>query len=272
MTVTKRLATAFADGTAGMEFAIPTSRGGLRRDMLSYRLLRITQLRARERETLRIRELADGAKIVFRVNRGDLWTVREVFLEQSYRLPVNVQPQVIIDLGANIGLTSLWFATVFNPSVIIAVEPMPENVALARLNLHGNGYMVDLLEAAVVAHPGAVGFERNARHSLGKVKRGGDLQVAGVTMNDLLDRTPDGQADLVKMDIEGGEEELLLGDVAWARRVGMVVAEMHPTLVDYDKMIGALKATGMRYIPAGSFWRGQMDCFIRDDWPFTRGT
>ncbi len=49
-----------------------------------------------------------------------------------------VEPRRVIDLGANIGLVSLYFALRFPDAQIVAVEMMPENAAaikrLASLN------------------------------------------------------------------------------------------------------------------------------------------
>ncbi len=39
--------------------------------------------------------------------------------------------------------------------------------------------------------------------------------------------------DLLKMDIEGGEQALLTGDTAWLSSVNAIVAEFHPSVVDY---------------------------------------
>ena len=80
----------------------------------------------------------DGATICYRLNRGDLQSIREVWLEEAYRLPLPEPSGVLLDLGANIGLTSVWLAKRYRFSRIIAVEPVAENAVLVRRNLEIN--------------------------------------------------------------------------------------------------------------------------------------
>jgi tRNA1(Val) A37 N6-methylase TrmN6 len=61
----------------------------------------------------------------YRWNRGDLASIREVFVLEGYRLPVGFVPRTVLDLGANIGLTSIWLANNFPLEHLIAVEPVP---------------------------------------------------------------------------------------------------------------------------------------------------
>src|SRR4051794_22115217 len=75
-----------------------------------------------------------GIELHYRLNRGDLQSIREVWIDEVYRLPFDVTPEVLVDLGANIGLTSLWLARRYGCRTVIAVEPSPDNARLARLN------------------------------------------------------------------------------------------------------------------------------------------
>src|SRR5438105_3774582 len=59
--------------------------------------------------TRRIR-VPGGIEIVYRLNRGDIQSIREVWLDEAYKLPINQRLKFMVDLGANIGLTSLWLA------------------------------------------------------------------------------------------------------------------------------------------------------------------
>jgi hypothetical protein len=72
------------------------------------RLARLVPLPGRNRER-RIR-VRGGIELNYRLNRGDMQSIREVWMDECYRLPFELAPGRLIDLGANIGLTSLWFA------------------------------------------------------------------------------------------------------------------------------------------------------------------
>ena len=77
---------------------------------------------------------------------ADCFIFGEVFDHQYYRLPLASPPATILDLGAHIGLTAIYFARVFPKARIACVEPHPDNVRLLRKNLQANA-----VEAAVFA-------------------------------------------------------------------------------------------------------------------------
>ena len=64
-----------------------------------------------------------GVEIWYRLNRGDIQSIREVWLDEAYKLPINRRLTVVVDLGGNIGLTSLWLAKRYGCDKIIALEP-----------------------------------------------------------------------------------------------------------------------------------------------------
>src|SRR5688572_19530422 len=51
--------------------------------------------------------------VSLRAGTSDVSTFEEVFLDLEYSIPVEVDPKLIIDGGANIGLTSLYFANTY---------------------------------------------------------------------------------------------------------------------------------------------------------------
>src|SRR5437870_1905392 len=54
--------------------------------------------------------LRGGIKLTYRLNKGDIWSLREVWLFDCYRFPADIHPEYVLDLGANIGMTSVWLA------------------------------------------------------------------------------------------------------------------------------------------------------------------
>lgn len=47
--------------------------------------------------------------IVLRRGTSDIWCLQNVFLDQEYKTPFRVDPKVIVDAGANIGMATLFF-------------------------------------------------------------------------------------------------------------------------------------------------------------------
>jgi FkbM family methyltransferase len=232
-------------------------------DILLFRALRIGDLPGMDRERRIL--LRDGIELTYRLNRGDIQSIREIWIDRAYRLPFDFAPRVMIDLGANIGLTSLFLARRHRASTIIAVEPVPDNVRLAKENLERNGVTAEVIEAAVGPHDGRARFEVNRNSNMGRLGDG-DLAVNVVSMPLLLAKTPNGRADLVKLDIEGGEQDLLNDGPDWLQSIGALIAEFHPTHVDYPGLVATLRNAGFRHVPAGSAWEGSMDFFVRDGW------
>jgi FkbM family methyltransferase len=231
-------------------------------DVLLYRGLRYWDLPGRDRE--RGIQFKNGAGIRYRLNRGDIQTIREVWLQECYRPPVDVPADLVVDLGANIGLTSLWYAKRYGAKRVLCVEPVPENARLARLNLIANGVEGEVLEAAVGPENGLVHLDESGDFNLGRVADHG-RPVPAMSIEAILGHLPaDRRIDLLKVDIEGAEEALIQGDLDWLDRVGAVIAELHPALgVDCSTFIARLESHGFRYVPARSVRWNSMDFWFR---------
>jgi len=232
-------------------------------DVFLSRLTRVVALGDRERpHTIRVR---GGIQLHYRLNRGDMQSIREVWIDECYRLPFALQPERVVDLGANIGLTSLWFAHRYGAKTVIAVEPSPANARIVRMNLESNNINAQVVEAAVGARDGTAYFQDGVDSNLGHLATSGGREVPVVSMETLLGRLPSGaEVDVVKMDIEGGEGPLLKENLAWLRRVRSLIAEFHPEVIDYPAVIRSIESQGFRYIPAHSAGPDSMDAFVRE--------
>src|ERR1700746_1357422 len=59
-----------------------------------------------QRNHVREVRLRGGIKIRYRLNKGDLHSIREIWFEEVYHLPFEDVSGVLLDLGANIGMAS----------------------------------------------------------------------------------------------------------------------------------------------------------------------
>lgn len=239
------------------------SRLRLVADILLFRALRLWPrlgVRARPREVH-----IGGAQLTYRLNRGDIQGIREVWLDQIYRMPPPHSFRTVVDLGANIALTSVWLQREYRAELVLGVEPDPQNVALARRNMRANDVEGRVIHAAVGSSDGETRFAAaKAASNLGHVGPSGRA-VRQVSMATLLaELPPDRRVDLLKLDIEGGEQDLLMADdVEWLTRVDAIIAEFHPEVVDIPRLITQLQRHGFEYFPAGTLWTGSMDIFRR---------
>jgi FkbM family methyltransferase len=257
-----RAITGMVRETAGAARVIGDRRSLLRYavDIALYRVLRLVPIAPRPR-TITLR---DGSVVTYRLNRGDIQTVREVWISESYRIPFSADRLgVLVDLGANIGLTSVYLAR-RHGCTVLAVEPSPANAALARRNLARNGVAGELVQAAIGPVDTMARFAAGRDFNTGHVGDG-DIEVRVISMPTLLARlAPGARIDLLKVDIEGAEEELFSGDLAWLDRVDAVLIELHPTLCDSTAVTARLLAHGFRHLPGGSVHAMTTDAFIRD--------
>ncbi|MDP2293019.1 MAG: FkbM family methyltransferase [Actinomycetota bacterium] len=138
---------------------------------------------------------------------------------------------LIIDLGANIGASPLWFASRFPECAIIAVEPDPTNAELCRRNL-AHARNVEVIEAAIGSTSGRAELVDNDRGKWGISTVRSDTGALRVcTVAELLHQRADFCLFLVKIDIEGFERDLFASNTEWAAEAKVVIIEPHDWLL-----------------------------------------
>jgi FkbM family methyltransferase len=230
-------------------------------DAVAYRILKFVRLPASGR--MRTLQMIDGTLLSYRLNRGDIQAIREIWLSQTYSPPLPSQSfGVFVDLGANIGFTTLYFARRYGAHTCVAVEPDPDNARLLRHNLAQNGIRATIFEAAVGPRDGSVRFAQDRESNLGRVAAEG-VTVPMVSMDTVVHATAHDRVDLLKMDIEGGEAELFAGPTGWLDTIDAIMMEFHPDVADPNPILSTIKARGFRHIRAGSIREGSTDAFVR---------
>jgi FkbM family methyltransferase len=172
-----------------------------------------------------------------RVFGSDFDTVREIIVDEVYRSVCRNLPncKTIIDLGANIGLASLYLAHFYPQARLICVEPSAETFDLLRRNLSplASAGRCELVNAALWHKNEKVYLTQptaQARYDALKVaaERGpACVETDGVTLGSILERFDIKQVDLLKVDIEGAETNLFSGDLSWIQSVNAIAIEFH---------------------------------------------
>jgi FkbM family methyltransferase len=120
----------------------------------------------------------------------------------------------ILDLGANIGLFSLYAAYQNPGRLIYAYEPAPENLNLLQKNLRQNGILYCVVkDQAVSDQSGSAEFGvcskfKSQSHSLDK-NTGKTILVQTISLEDLIEQL-EVSCQFMKMDIEGAEYKALM--------------------------------------------------------------
>jgi FkbM family methyltransferase len=163
-----------------------------------------------------------------RTTGGDLFILHEIFGSTCYSLPFDPSRlKIVVDLGANIGVTTLYLAAMAPDAEFICVEPAPRNARLLRRNVAAIRHAI-VVEAAAANESGTVSFDDTRPTWGGKISDNGALQVRAMSLDDLFaSYVPEGTIDLLKIDIEGAEAELFAGPMAWLDRVDCIIAEIH---------------------------------------------
>ena len=185
-------------------------------------------------------------RLRLRSNRGaDAFIHGEVFEHQYYRLPLKAVPTTILDLGANIGLTALYFARQFPCAAIACVEPIPGNLLLLEQNLRMNAVDAKVFGAAIDSEDGRVVMELNANDYGHRVAGSSEakenlLDVPAISIPTLLENLGWDRIGLMKVDIEGHEKILFAGDCNWLDRVDAICIEWHGERLEAKQELTAL--------------------------------
>lgn len=217
-------------------------------------------------------------RIVVRHPLLDMWVVEEVFRFGAYEPPAPVgerlaglgRPPRILDLGGHIGCFGLFARSRFPDCEITSLEPDPRNAeVLARcIELNGLEARWTLVRAAAACSDGEAGFDSSfhlsrlagaGEDALQRLQQGiagafpflADsplLEAERVTVprQDVLPRLE--RADLVKIDIEGGEWEILLDPRFTRLGAVALVLEYHPAYAPVpdaeELMLATLREAG----------------------------
>ena len=140
---------------------------------------------------------------------------------------------LIVDCGANIGLSALYFASHLPKARIVGIEPAPDNVELARKNTAGNP-MIEIIEAAIHDQPAAlVLVDPDAEKFAYRVQEASvhsPSTIEAVTIDALMQRHAATRNLIVKVDIEGGEAALFRSNTGWLDRTDLLIVETHDWL------------------------------------------
>jgi FkbM family methyltransferase len=185
----------------------------------------------------------------FRPGTTDIDVVRYVFKEQAFSLTrLRRWPEIrafleaqhkrgrrplIVDAGAHIGISAAFFALMFPTALVVAIEPEGSNFGLLSRNTEALN--VRCLQAALscvaqrvrVLDPGEGhwGFRTERTNS--------EEGLPCVTLNSLYRDFCDSQTFpfLVKINIEGAEEELFRQNTDWVQNTGIIMIELHDKIL-----------------------------------------
>jgi FkbM family methyltransferase len=178
---------------------------------------------------VRIAMPGSGGPVLVRPDTSDPFIFEEVFILDEYDFPVRGEPQVIFDIGANVGYTARYFAERYPQARIIAVEPDASNVTLLRENT-ADYPNITVVAAGIWSRPSHLALvnvgAKTSDFQFREAEAGAGT-IEAVTVDDLLKLAEADHVDILKIDIEGGEKELFSENVEWLDKVGTLIIELH---------------------------------------------
>lgn len=189
----------------------------------------IQKLLRRHEVCLRVRGMS--APLYARMNNSDLSVLFQVFRLKECEVEVGAPPRLIIDGGANVGYTTAYFAQRFPQAQILAVEPDPKNCEVLAKNT-SRFPNVTILKGAVWHRQASLDFvNQSERAWMIQVREAGGRthqDVRAFTMPELIAQTGSNRVDILKLDIEGAEQDLFSkGDLRWLDQIGCLIIEVH---------------------------------------------
>ncbi|MGP4015818.1 FkbM family methyltransferase [Saccharopolyspora sp. 5N708] len=181
----------------------------------------------------------------------------------------------VVDAGANIGIFTLFIKRHFPKASVLAIEPIPHNVDALRANIRLYGVEgVTVHPEGLSDHAGSAQFYffpsmpgNSTAHLDEKLKdkdtiatyanpaiaaqlyRHEPVRVPVRTLSEILraSASTSDSIELVKMDIEGGEEAALDGieDPDWDR-IKQIAIEVHEAQHSLERVLAKLRGKGFR--------------------------
>lgn len=167
----------------------------------------------------------------YRTGTADLITFREIFLREEYNLdlPASIKPKTIIDAGANIGFTSVYFSRQYPDATIYSLEPEPGNFELLQENVKGYSN-ITAIQAALWYENGTIEIANHGHGLRGFMveKTSGKSQyIKALTLPSIIQQHNITSIDILKIDIEGSEKEVFSSDTGWMQITKCLVIELH---------------------------------------------
>lgn len=158
----------------------------------------------------------------------------EVFLHNEYDFPWRRGDiHTFVDLGANVGMASLYLLMRYPVRFGVTVEANPSLIGALRRRLDPFKSHVAIVNAAVVGRetPTGVPFAVAPNHRLSSVTASeqgrAPITVGAVTLSQVLDQYNMRHADLLKMDVEGAEFDVMQFDSGALQRFRYLAVEVH---------------------------------------------
>ncbi len=189
---------------------------------------------------MKIESLKRNGLVFYFINREEferLW--KNIFEKEEYKIGLNNPKPLILDVGAHIGLSTIYFKIKYPKAKILSFEPNPNTAKLWRLNIKANHLKnVKIIEAAVWDKEGKKALYTDSTSKIpwtwgdslieniwdSKIPPQSIL-VKTLTLSSFLTKP----IDLLKLDVEGVEYAIIKESTKKLNLVKNIILEYHKT-------------------------------------------
>ena len=179
-----------------------------------------------------------------------LFMKKEIFEQGIYKFRADTETPYILDCGANIGLSIIYFKQILPQAEIVGFEPDEMIFSVLKKNLDALGLSdVTLKKRAVWSSETTLMFLEEGADG-GRVASKQDLSAAKkvetVRLREYLNRP----VDFLKIDIEGAETEVIVDCEDQLHQVKNMFIEYHSFVnraQTLDQMLSVIRRKGFRY-------------------------
>jgi FkbM family methyltransferase len=189
-----------------------------------------SKLRKSRNGELVVFPISDRVCPALRAKTHDIDIFEQIFLLRDCEVKLQTEPRFIVDAGAHIGCSALFFASCFPRANIAAIEADPGNYQLLLRNTR-NHQCIRAIHAAVWHRLEAVVIANEQDDPWGFQIKSADRKcnaITGLTVSAIMSECDFEKIDLLKFDIEGAEREIFdASDLDWMNRTDAIMIELH---------------------------------------------
>lgn len=195
---------------------------------------KIFKLKGKTKTFLISTHLGKNIEVELKNEFSDLSVLDEIFNHNPY-LPLHFtsQPEIIFDLGSNVGFSALYFHARFPNAKIFCFEPDPNNfsrlinntkkipsIKCFPLGISGKSEKKIFYQSPLFHSRNSI-FSRNTQDK--------KIEITCITLKDAFELTNVNTINLLKFDIEGSEFEMF-DSFREFNKIEIITGELHPSL------------------------------------------
>jgi len=176
-----------------------------------------------------------------------LWQFHDIFYQQHYAFTTETSSPLIVDCGANVGLSVFYFKKHYPESKVYAFEADPKVFEYLKRNISPPFKDVNLINKAVWVSDEALSFN-SLGSDTGSLDVKGKDKVEGCDLSAFLDQFS--SIDMLKIDIEGAEIEVFPHIQKQLNKVKNLFLEYPSSALNAQRLsqlLNILEEAGLRY-------------------------